>query len=164
MKIRTTNLFVMLLIVLVFFTACGNTNRITDDKKLDEKTIRNMIDSFKFIFIAQHVTPATGGGRALSSGYHISVSKDSVISVLPFFGRGYIAPVSPAEVDLDFTSTKFTHTTSQLRKGWNISISPKDQHYLLQLYFRIFENGSASLNITSIDRSAISYTGYIANH
>ena len=78
-----------------------------------------------------------------------------------FFGRGYVAPLSPSDIDFDFTSTKFTVTTMPAKKGWNISIKPKDQRSLSELYFRIFDNGSASLTITSNNRSAISYNGYI---
>ncbi|MEJ7674164.1 MAG: DUF4251 domain-containing protein [Chitinophagaceae bacterium] len=91
----------------------------------------------------------------------LPVSKDTVISYLPFFGRGYIAPISPSDVDFDFTSTKFTNTTTTANRGWNVSIKPKDQTYLRELYFRIFDNASASLNITSLDRSSISFEGYI---
>lgn len=161
MKFKALNVLIILIIFAIINLGCGNSRRIADDKKLDEQVIKNMIDSFKFSFVAEYVSPMGSVKRALSSGYQISVSKDSIISTLPFFGRGYVVPISPADVDFDFTSTKFTHTTTAANRGWNISIKPQDQHYLLHLYFRVFDNGSASLNITSINRSAVSYSGYI---
>ena len=161
MKIRIPCLSVVIVIIAATVMSCSSSNHIPDDKKLEKSIIKNMVDSFKFVFIPQYVSPTSGGRRSLNSGYQLSVSKDRVISSLPFFGRGYVAPVSPADVDFDFTSTRFTHTIKLINTGWNISIKPLDQKYILQLYCRIFDNGSASLNITSIDRSTISYDGYI---
>ena len=128
---------------------------------MDSVKVRNMIASQSFVFIPRYVNAVGVRNRDLSFGYQISVSKDTVISYLPFFGRGYIAPISPSDVDFDFTSTKFTSTTTVAKRGWNISIKPKDQRFLTELYFRIFDNANASLTITSNDRSVISYNGYI---
>ena len=160
---RGKNLLPFALIVIVATSICGcsNTRKILADPPLDSVALKNMIDSQNFVFIARYVTPMTGRKRDLSTGYELSISKDSLISYLPFFGRGYTAPISPSDVDFDFTSTKFTYIVTPARNGWNISIKTKDQTFLREMYFRIFDNASASLNITSIDRSTISYDGYI---
>ena len=152
--------------VFIFITGmiilgCSNTRKIKIDTPLDSTAVRNLIVSQSFVFIPQFVNPMNGRKRDLTPGFEISISKDTIISYLPYFGRGYIAPVSPSDVDYDFTSTKFTYTVTPARKGWNISIKPRDQTYLSELYFRIFTDASASLNITSMDRSSISYDGYI---
>ena len=120
-----------------------------------------MVELPNFVFTPRDVNAVGVRNRDLSSGYEISISKDTIKSYLPFFGRGYIAPLSPTDVDFDFTSTKFTYIIRPARRGWVMSIKPKDQRYLQELYFRIFDNASASLTITSNDRSSISYTGYI---
>ena len=140
---------------------CSNTRNTKTNQAIDSITVRNLVESQGFVFIPQYVNAAGVRNRDLSPGYEVSVSKDTVISYMPFFGRGYIAPISPADVDFDFTSTKFANKTTSARRGWNVSIKPKDQRYLQELYFNIFENASASLTITSNDRSSISYTGYI---
>ncbi len=141
--------------------ACTNTRRVKSDVPIDAATVKNLIDSQNFVFIPRSVSHMAGSRRDLSYGYEVAVSKDTIVSYLPFFGRGYIASISPADVDFDFTSTKFTYTTTSANRGWNVSIKPKDQTYLRELYFRIFDNASASLNITSLDRTAISFEGYI---
>ena len=151
----------LIIIGLAIFTACTGSRKLQNQIALDAASVKSMIDSKDFIFIAQSVSPRSGRTRDLSTGYQISISKDSIISHLPFFGRGYTAPISPADVDFDFTATKFTYTTAAASKGWTISIKPVDQNYLQELYFRIFDNGSAYLNITSINRSTISYNGYL---
>ncbi len=149
-------------ITIMIIMGCSNPRRIKNDETISAATLKSIIESQNFVFVARYVNPMSGGKRDLSSGYDVSVSKDTIISYLPFFGRGYIASMSPADVDFDFTSTKFTYALKPANRGWSISIKPKDQTYLRELYFRIFDNASASLNVTSIDRSAISYDGYIA--
>ncbi|MBA3649884.1 MAG: DUF4251 domain-containing protein [Chitinophagales bacterium] len=161
MKANIPHILVVLISALTFF-GCTNSRKIKNDERVDEATLKSIIESQSFVFVARYVNPMSGGKRDLSSGYDVSVSKDTIISNLPFFGRGYIASISPADVDFDFTSTKFTYALKPANNGWSISIKPKDQTYLRELYFRIFDNASASLNVTSIDRSAISYDGYIA--
>ena len=148
-------------ICIAAIVGCANTRNIKTDQVTDSTTVKNMIESQNFVFIPRYVNAIGVRSRNLSFGFQISVSKDSIISYLPFFGRGYIAPISPADVDFDFTSTKFTNTTTPAKKGWNISIKAKDQRYLQELYFRIFDNANASLTITSNNRSSISYNGYI---
>jgi hypothetical protein len=73
-----------------------------------------------------------------------------------------MTPVDPSNVVFDFTSTNFEYTKIAKKKGsWDVLIKPKDNTSARQLMFRIFDNGSASLNITSSDRDAITYQGYI---
>ena len=150
-----------ILVIVIAFSGCFNTRNIKSDLPLTGDEVKNLVDSQSFVFIPQYVNPMSGRRRDLSTGFDISISKDSIISYLPFFGRGYTAPLSPSDVDFDFTSTNFTYKVTPAKNGWNISIKTKDKINLQELYFRIYDNATASLNITSINRSAISYDGYI---
>ena len=161
MKVVNIFLVVCILICTSAITGCGNTRNVKGDTVKDSIAVRNMVEGENFIFVPRYVNAVGVRSRDLSSGYDIWISKDTIKSYLPFFGRGYIAPMSPTDVDFDFTSTKFTSKTSSAKRGWSISIKPKDQRYLSELYFRIFDNASATLTITSNDRSSISYNGYI---
>ncbi len=147
--------------ILIITAGCSSTKNINDQQITDSATLRNMINSQSFTFVAQYANPIGIRRRYLTSESDISISKDTIISYLPFFGRGYSAPLSPSDVDFNFTSTKFSYAVTPARKGWEISVKPKDQNYMQELFFRIFEDGSASLNITSINRSSLSYDGYI---
>ena len=140
---------------------CSSTPRIKADPPLESTDIKNLIDSQSFVFKALYVSPMGGRRRDITPDYELSVAKDTVISYLPYFGRGYMAPISPADVDYDFTSKKFTYTATPSSRGWNVSIKIQDQPYLREMYLRIFDNASASLTVSGIDRSSISYDGYI---
>lgn len=158
------NLFIA---VLPFVTAtlifgCSGTKSVSNEQVTDSTILRNMIAAQTFVFVPQYASPMGFRKRYLTGSYDISVQKDTVISYLPYFGRAYTAPLSPTDVDFDFTSTKFSYTITPNRKGWNVSIKPRDQSYLEELYFTIYTNGSASLNVISINKSFISYDGYIA--
>lgn len=152
---------VVILLAAILIWGCSNTRNIKSEPPLDSTAVRNLLDSQSFVFVPVYVNPMGGRRRDLSTGYELSISKDSLISYLPFFGRGYTAPISPSDVDFDYKSTNFTYAVTPARRGWNITVKPKDQRYLQELYFRIFDNASASLNVTSINRSSISYDGYI---
>lgn len=145
----------------IILFSCSNSRNTSNNQHTDTVNVKAMVDAQSFVFIPRYVNPMSGRRRDLGSGYELSVSKDSVISYLPFFGRGYTAPVSPADIDFDFTSTKFTYVVTPSKKGWNISIKPKDKQNVQELYLRVFDNGATDLNITSIDRSSISYDGYL---
>ncbi len=65
-------------------------------------------------------------------------------------------------MDFSFTATNFNYTVKPVNNVWNIFIKPKDKMNFQELYFRIYDNAAASLTITSVDRSSISYDGYIS--
>jgi hypothetical protein len=151
-----------IIIVAAAIFGCSPTRNIKADPPIDAAAVKRLVESQNFVFTASFVNPMSGRRRFLTPGYEMSVSKDTIISYLPFFGRGYTAPVSPSDVDFDFTSTRFTSAVTPSGRGWNISIKPKDRTDIQELYFKIFDNAVASLNITSMDRSTISYDGYIS--
>jgi hypothetical protein len=108
------------------------------------------------------VSPMRGATRQLTSYYDITVSRDSLVSYLPYFGRAHVEPRDPTNIGFNFTSTKFEYTKTTTKKGGSdILIKPKDYTEVQNLSFRIFDNGSASLQVNSLNRDPISFQGYI---
>jgi hypothetical protein len=155
-------LFITLLAVIIFSqcsTAQANPVAKNDSKKT---AIKNMIDSQHFVFAAQSVNPLRGGYRSLTSEYDVSISKDKMVSYLPYFGRAEIAPLDPTKGGLDFTSTNFSYTVAPRKKnGWDVVIKPKDNSDIQQFLFTIYDNGTANLNVNSTSRDPISFNGNI---
>src|SRR5690606_29028073 len=89
--------------------------------------LKELINKQHYIF---NVTSATSqGGRTiqLTSEYELIVSKDSIISFLPFFGRAFSAPYNPTDGGIKFTSKDFNYSsTINKKKGWSILIKPND--------------------------------------
>jgi len=132
------------------------------DKQDKKAVVSNMVESQRYVFKAQTALPTSGRTRQLNSDFDLQITKDTIASYLPYFGRAYTAPVNPTEGPLTFTSTKFDYKVTNRKKGgWDIVITPQDQQDPRQMMLSIFENGSASLNVTSNNRQPISFNGYI---
>jgi len=153
-----------LLIFFLLLFAFSHEGIAQQNKKSVSKkaAVKNMIDSQQFVFEAQSVTPLRGNFRSLTSSYDVTVTKDSLRSYLPYFGRAFNPPYNPSASPLDFTSTKFSYSFSSRKKNvWNIIIKPKDNSEIQQYLFTVFDNGRASLNVTSTSRDPILFNGYV---
>jgi hypothetical protein len=129
------------------------------DKKAQ---IKSIVEAQNYVFKAQTALPTSGSTRQLTSDFDLRVSKDTIISDLPYFGRAYTAPLNPSEGPLRFTSTDFQYTVSNRKKGgWEVIITPKDVQDPRQLTMSIFDNGYASVVVTSYNRQPISFNGYV---
>lgn len=143
----------------IFLFQCSTSKKLV---KLNRDDIKNMVDSSQFIFVADRVNPLRGRTRYLTSSYEVIVKKDSLNCYLPFFGRAFQAPIDPSKGGIQFTSTNFSYTISTKSKNqWDITIKPNDYADVQQLYFNIFDNGNANLNVVSTYRDGISFSGHI---
>jgi len=126
------------------------------------KAVQKMIEAQQIIFKAQFISPMSGISKVLTSEYDLTVSKDAVISYLPYFGRAYVAPIDPSIGGIMFTSDKFEYKKENNKKdGWDITIVPKDASDIQKLYLHISSEGFATLQVTSTNRQAISFNGYV---
>lgn len=150
--------FLLVVVAIFLFPQTG----LAQHKKDKKAAIKNMVEARNYVFKAQTALPASGSTRQLTSDFDLRVSKDTIISDLPYFGRAYTAPLNPAEGPLRFTSTDFQYMATPKKKGgWDITITPKDLQDPRQLTLTIFDNGTASVVVTSYNRQPISFNGYI---
>ena len=151
-------------VILFFMAIIGDVTLVTaqKSKSAKETVIKNLIDNQQYVFYAQSVIPMSGRQRFLTTDYTVNVSKDTIVSDLPFFGRAYSVPMNPTEGGIKFTSTNFDYKLAARKKGgWDITIKPKDVQEVQQLTLTIFEDGTASLQVSSTNRQPISFNGYI---
>lgn len=128
----------------------------------EQSSIQQAIETKNFIFRASSATPQRGRIRQLTSEYELVVRPDTVISFLPYFGRVFTAPVNPNDGGIKFTSTDFGYSAGEKKKRrWEIQINPKDVSDITTLYLTVFDNGRASLRVSSINRTAISFNGFV---
>jgi len=152
--------------LLAMAAVCINTSiaQNSGKEKTDNKAaaIKNLIDSQNFVFKATMVVPLGGRSRQLTSDYDLKVSKEAVVSYLPYFGRAYSATPG-ATGGVEFTSKDFQYNIKENKKGgWDITIKPKDTHDVRELFLTVFKNGTANLMVTSNNRQNISYYGYVS--
>lgn len=128
----------------------------------NQSGIKTSVESKRFIFHAQTALPTSGRSRQLTSEYNLQVFSDSLISNLPFYGRAYSVPYGSGDGGFSFTSTKFDYAaTPGKKKGWNISIKPRDVTDFREFSLSLSDNGYGTLQALSNNRQPISFTGYI---
>jgi hypothetical protein len=131
----------------------------------EEKTaaFKSLIESGNYVFKAQSAMPMSGRVRQLTTDdYSLTLTKDKVISDLPYFGRAYTAPMDPSKGGIQFSSASFDYTITPGKKdGWEVLIKPKDYKDVNQLSLSISSAGYASLRVISTSRQQISFNGII---
>jgi hypothetical protein len=151
-----------------------NINVNAQSKSKDRKAariaeVKKIVEDQNFVFDANYVNPSRGAGRALtSSDYDLTITKDTIISYLPYFGRAYVAPpYGSSEGGIKFTNTNFSYVLKPGKKdGWSVTIKPKDKNIgkwndVQSMYLSISSEGYASLQVISTNRDAISFNGTI---
>ncbi len=162
-RILKTLLILSLIIIPGWNVLSAQTQQTQKEKQAaKDADIKKKVQDKRYTFVAQSASPMRGNIRQLSLGYDLKVAGDSVIVYLPYFGRAYAAPDNIAGGGIKFTSVKSDYQTKDRSKGgWDITIRPQDAGDVRQLNLTIFQNGSASLQVTSNNRQPISFNGYI---
>lgn len=162
-SIFTKKFLFISIIALVAFNTESNAQNEKNDQSAREQNIAALIDARSYYFKAQSVNPTRGRLIQLTSEYELKVSRDTLRSFLPYFGRAYSAPLGGRSGGIDFTSKDFEYNQKSRRKGgWDITIRPKDITDVREMFLVVFDNGSASLRVSSNNRDPISYNGYIS--
>lgn len=132
-------------------------------QKSNKDQIKAMVAAKEFIFKAQVAIPQRGSSRYLTSEYDLKVSKDTITAFLPYFGRAFSAPMDPGKGGIKFTSTDFTYNSENTKRGWEITITPKDTRDadVRYLVLSISNGGFGTLRVISNNRDGISFSGNI---
>ncbi len=106
------------LVVLVSFLSITQLSAQQDKqakKQEKESKIARLVKSKNYVFVAQSMLPLAGRNIQLTSRYDLLVAGDTVRSELPYYGRAYVAPISPYDAGIRFKATdvKYTLTTKK---------------------------------------------------
>jgi hypothetical protein len=149
--------FAVLIVALNYTFAAAQDQSATTEEKT-----ATLIKSQEYVFTARTALPMKGSSRNLTSEYNLTVTPDSVISYLPYFGRAYTAPMDPTKGGIQFTSTDFGYRVDDLRKGgWRITIQPKDEKSVRQMILTVSEAGYGTLQVVSNHKQPISFYGVV---
>jgi len=148
--------------------------------QIDPETTTKVIDAKNYVFAATSATPLnvadinnvmskmpgyTGGGNINLSGsnYDLSITPDSLVAYLPYYGRSYTPKIGDSnDSGIKFKSKDFSYKSTKTKKGgWLIQMNPKDVKDNYNLTLSITKTGNATLTITSNSQQSISYTGTI---
>ncbi|HUB62274.1 MAG TPA: DUF4251 domain-containing protein [Puia sp.] len=127
------------------------------------QSVKPLIDTQNYVFVAASVQPTGGSERRLTiNSYTLKVTKNKIVSNLPYVGHSTIVPTDDVESALMFTSNKFKYAVSPGRKnGWKIAIKPKEAGYLEQINLTVTSDGYTVVNATFNGLDNISFIGQI---
>ena len=148
------------LFLFMLITGCSASKNLKKEEKVAKETeLRKAIENRTFVVEVDRAFPMGASSRMLTSLYSLTVSGDTVKSYLPFFGRAYSVPYGGGE-GLIFDSTMTDYQSSIDTKGKaTIEFKTKSKEDNLVYQVQIFMNGAASVDVTSINRQPISFTG-----
>ena len=167
------NLFTIIAasLMMIFINSCTSQNVLPSQK------VTSLLQGGEFTFMAERANPTNfdvinvlsslpGGGSSqilnLDYGYTLTLKKNEVVAVLPYFGRMFSPSFDNEKNSYRFTSKDFNITERMGKKGSMIyTIAPKDLQNVRAIILEVFKNGKAYLNIDGNDRQPISYDGYI---
>jgi hypothetical protein len=152
MKRQIRSVCLWLLLLLPFFL---NAFQNTTSKQRETKAT--------LIFIPQIVYPTGMATRQATSGFELRISKDTVISYLPYFGRAYSTDYGSRDGGATFNSFDFSYTESTNKKrARNIVIKPKDNKDVREIRITIYGDGYAYVQLNFNQRQGIGYRGQIS--
>lgn len=146
----------------------------------DKATTARIVAAQNYVFVASTAFPLnssdinrvmsrmpgyTGGGNINLSGsnYDLTVTKDSLTAYLPYYGRSYTPKIgNPDDSGIKFKSKDFNYKITQKKKGWYVSMNPKDVKDNYNLSLTITESGYGTLVINSTNQQSITFEGYLS--
>ena len=127
-----------------------------------EKQTEALIDAKSFMFTAKRALPT--GARSIDltgDNYSVTFQTDLIESILPFFGRAFAGAGYGNDNGMRFKGEPKTFTINKGKKNYDIEAVVSDTNETYNLTLTVSFQGSASLFITSNNRSAISYQGQL---
>jgi hypothetical protein len=151
----------ILIVVLLLLCVIGLFDKSFAQSAKDS-ALKEMINSQRFVFVAQSATPMNGRLKQLTSDYSVIIKKDTVEAYLPYYGIAYSPSIGTNDGGIDFKTTAFTYTMKEAKKGgWDITITPDKIASAQKLMLSISAAGYATLDVNSNTRQSISFYGYI---
>lgn len=128
----------------------------------NDSLLQKRIQAQQFVFVPQSYSSATVTMPTVAMDYELRVLTDSVIAILPYFGKSYAPQFGRSDDDgIRFTSTEFAYSAVAKKRGkWEITIEPKDAKGV-RIFLTVFNNGDATMDVTSPRRETMSYKGYV---
>jgi len=122
-----------------------------------------MINAKEFVFIGRTAIPTGFKTMDLTTNTnYVKFHPDSIESYMPFFGKAYGSIGYGGDGGLKFGGTPEDYTVTKGTKNYQVNASIKGTNDYYKISLSVSFEGSASLSITSNNRSPISYNGEIS--
>lgn len=152
----------LLALISIFHNGYAQSTERQEKENARVEALKKIIEDQHYVFVAQSTTPMNGRTRQLTSTYQVKVTKDTIDSDLPYFGRAYTAPIGETQGGIYFTTKDFEYSKKDGTKGgWDIIIAPKNVKNVDRMILNISNSGYGTLQVTSNTRQMISFYGQV---
>lgn len=161
---------IIVLTLLIFAVTVANAQESKKKSKKEKRAEREamrieqtktVLENKAYLFVATQALPSGARSVNLTSSYDAKIENDTIICYLPFYGRAHTASFGGGDSPMDFTQPIENYNFEKTKKGYQIKFDVKNKTDRLNFTLQIAESGSTSLNVTSSNRSSMSYYGDI---
>jgi len=163
---KTKALFLTILFALVFLPGKSqekSKKELKEEKKIEkQKQVESMMNSKEFRFVGKTALPS--GMRSVnltSNPNYMKFQPEMIVSEMPFFGKAYGAVGYGNDTGVKFKGKPEKFEVVKKSKTFEIEAEVKGTGDNFRISLSVGLEGSASLSITSNNRSTITYQGDI---
>jgi spore coat protein CotH len=165
MKAKISILAIILALVMSNgFAQEKSKKQLKEEKKIEkQKLIDSLVNAKTFDFVGRTAMPSGYKSVNLSSTTnYVKFQPELIDSYMPFYGRAYSGVGYGTDEGLKFTGKPEDFTVTKGKKNYSVNATVKGDKDTFRLSLTVGFEGSASLSITSNNRSVISYSGDIS--
>lgn len=145
----------MFLTAVCLLSSCGVTRQVVADADV----VRALKDK-KFIMYCEYMYPAGFPMQVIDGGYYIEIKDNMVSSALPYIGSAEAIAYGGGD-GYNYKEPMKSYSAKKSGDSVEINIKVKTSDDELDMRFKIYYDGDATLNIVSLHRSYISYRGRV---
>lgn len=133
-----------------------------ESAKVIRNTVRSKVENRDFRILVDEMNPISGPTLHLrDNDWALEVHRDSIGSVLPYFGRGYNVPYGSA-MGMHFITRMDSYSVEHPKDNmWIVKISCHTVQEGYDFQIQVFDNGRAYISVNTRYRDMISYNGYV---
>lgn len=162
MNYTKSKFIVLMTLAAALLASCASTQDSglskAERKRLQAEKVRQALYDRQFTINVTSAHPTSFPPVNLTSPYSLEVRGDSVISYLPYYGRAYSVPYGGGKA-LNFSCKMSGYDISRSKKEYNIKMAIENEEDRYLYYIDVFDNGRASILVTSQNRTDILFYG-----
>ena len=153
--------FILITAALVL-SACATGGRTAVERSRQKAAeVAEAVETRHFTVSVRTAYPTGGAAVPVAGDYSLELRGDSVVSYLPYFGRGYTLPYGRGK-GLNFTAEATGYAVGRGGKDMSrIEFDVKNDEDFYKFTVELFDNGQASIYVIPQQRTRIAYSGEI---
>ena len=146
-------------ILVAMLTGCATSAERLERQAREAAMVEEALQNRRYTIDIHMMHPLRGRAVNVTSNYSVEVKGDTLVSYLPYFGRGYQVPYGGGK-GLNFIAPITGYQSETDRKGTTrIMLTSENEEDSYLYVLEVFSNGESSVEVQSRQRDRIYYTG-----